>query len=300
MVTWKYPEWNWLKSTSQKQLELELSPLEEFLTHYIATNSPHPSKADSVDTAKYAQTLAEKARAKLKNRRVQDAWELFYEAELSQYKLMDRQEIDARAGKILFEDASLLNDGEKKNVRRLIGVASGNGDWKLQDNLDVDKVVEARRVVQDYYNDKYTCLALTLQQLSILATVAILLSVVIMFTLTGIPGTISTSISTTNLLFWFTVGLFGGVGGSISGLLGLQDAFALNNDIPEKVLNKWVTIAKPVIGFSAAVIIAIFVIGGLVQVSNVTISNYVIYAMAFVSGFSERLIIGAVQARLPS
>jgi hypothetical protein len=117
----------------------------------------------------------------------------------------------------------------------------------------------------------------------------------LIFTLPGITE----PIASTNAVFWLNIGLFGAVGGSISGLLGLQQAFSSTNDIPEKVLNKWVTIAKPIIGFAAAVLIAIFIIGGLVQVADIAVSNYLIYAMAFVSGFSERLIIGAVESRLP-
>jgi hypothetical protein len=291
----KLPDWERLKSTSQKQLELELAPLEELLNEYV-TNPPNPNK---VLIAKNALSYVNKAKIELDKRRVQNAWALFYGAELLEYRLIDIQEIiDARAGKILFEHASLLDEGAKQNVRRLVGVASGNGDWKLNTPVKLDNLIEARRIVQDYYNDKYIYLGLTLELLSILTAIAGVLSLIITVTLTWIPST--STISTTNWLFWFTIGLLGGSGGSISGLLGLQQAFALKSDTPERLLNKWITIAKPVLGFAAAIIIAIFVIAGLVQVANITISNYLIFAMAFISGFSERLIIGAVAARLPS
>jgi hypothetical protein len=291
-----YRDWNWLKSTSHKQLELELSPLEGFLQNYISTAPPASPPSDGVNTAAFAISLTQEARAELDNHRVQNAWALFYKAELETYKILDPIEIKGRAGKILFEDTSLLDDNAKQYVRLLIGKDSGNGDWKLQDNLNTKDVVQARHRIQDYYNDEYTWLGLTMQMLSILAAAAVLLTIAIMIALTGIPN----DAPPTNLLFWFTIGLFGAVGGSTSGLLGIRDAFTTKSGTPERVLNKWITIAKPVIGFAAAVIITLFIKGGLLTLENITITNYVIYAMAFVSGFSERLIIGAVQARLPS
>lgn len=232
----------------------------------------------------------------LEKQNVQSAWALYYQAELEAYKLLDPLELRGRAGKILFEDTHLLNKNAKQYVRLLIGKDSGNGDWKLQDNLSTQNVIQARHRIQDYFNDEYTWLGLTMQMLSILAAVAVLLTLAIMIALTGIPE----EAAATNLLFWFTIGLFGAVGGSTSGLLGLREAFTSNSGTPERVLNKWITIAKPVVGFAAAVIITLFIKGGLLQVENIAVNNYVIYAMAFISGFSERLIIGAVQTRLPS
>jgi hypothetical protein len=284
---------NLLKSTSQKQLELELEPMEEFLIKY-----ENPTDPKKVLIAKNALSYVQKAKIELKQRRIQNAWALFYTAELLEYRLMDNAEVDARAGKTLFEHASLLDEGAKKNIRRLIGIASGNGDWNLNTPVNLDNAIEARRIVQNYYNNKYTYLDLTMQQLSILTGIAGVLSLILIFTLTGFP--ITNVVPTGNWWFWFTIGLLGGAGGSVSGLFGLQQAFVTTGDTPERLLNKWITIAKPVIGFSVAIVISIFVIAGLVQAANIVVSNYLIFALAFVSGFSERLIIGAVAARLPS
>jgi hypothetical protein len=336
LVGLKYPSWNWLKSTSHVQLERQLSPLEEFLNNYIT----NPPAGGNVQTAKNALKLVNRANDELSKRRVQEAWALYYDAELLQYNLIEKSEIEARAAKILFCDTSNLDDGSKKRIRRLIGEDAGNGDWKLKTKVTTGDVIEARRVVQDHYNDKYTNLGLSLKQLAILATVALLLSLVIIPAVTTVPSSsyafnslsaanftasnvAATDFNATNFvaanftatdilassegqvpsadwLFWLVIGLFGAVGGSISGLYGLKQAYSAKSDIPERVLNNWITLAKPIVGFAAAVVIAVFIIGGLVQAADLTLSNYVIYAMAFISGFSERLIIGAVEERLPS
>lgn len=334
MVTSRYP--NWLKSTSRLQLEGKLYPLEKFLDNYIANP---PAKAN-LQIAKDAKTLAEQAKIELIKHSVQRAWSSYYDAELLQYQLMEPAEIEARAATILFDHTRILDDGEKKCVRRLIGEDAGNGDWKLKGSITPENVIEARRVVQDHYNDKYTHLGMALKQLSILAAVALLLSLAIILSVLNVPtnnftfdslsaanftatnvtatnfnatnfmatnftaiditASNASQVSSSNWLFWITIGLFGAVGGAISGLYGLKQAYSTQSDIPERVLNTWLTIAKPVIGFAAAIIIAMFLIVGLVQATNLTMSNYLIYAMAFISGFSERLIIGAVEERIPS
>lgn len=332
-----YREWQWAKSTSHLQLDRELSPLKIFLEDYVK-NPPDPKK---VQIAKEAKSLADETEVKLATGDVQEAWALFYRAELLQYKLLGTEEIDARAGRILFEQIGMLNDGAKKHVRGLIGKDSGNGDWKLkQTPIKTEKVIEARRIIQEYYTDKYTNLELALKQLGVLATVAVLASLAIIYATVAVPSDsfafdhlsaanftatevtatdfkatnfTATNFNATDLIasnasqvssghwiFWIAIGLFGAVGGAISGLYGIRQAYSLESGTPERVLNNWITLAKPAVGFAAAIIIATFLIGGLVQAANITISNYLVYSMAFISGFSERLIIGAVEERLPS
>ena len=335
MVNLNPREWQWAKSTSHLQLERVLSPLKIFLESYQS------SDPNEVAIAEQAKKLAKDSEEKLKEADVQEAWALFYQAELEQYKLLGTKEIDAIAGKILHEQIGMLSDGAQKHVRQLIGIDSQNGDWKLKPSpIDPENVIEARRIVQEYYVDKYTNLGLALKQLAILATIAVIASLSIIAVMLAVPGNSfafdhfsatnftaaevtstnfnatnfaatnfnatdiiasnASQVSSTHLIFWIAIGLFGAIGGAISGLYGIRQAYTLESGTPERVLNNWITLAKPAVGFAAAIIIGVFLIGGLVQAANITMSNYLVYAMAFVSGFSERLIIGAVEERLPS
>ena len=139
---------------------------------------------------------------------------------------------------------------------------------------------------------------MALKQLSILAAVAFFVSIFIIVGILKVPLPDSTQVSSTKWVFWITIGLFGAVGGAISGLYGLKQAYLADAGIPERVLNSSITTAKPLVGFAAAIIIATFLIGGLIQIENTAISNYLAYGLAFISGFSERLIIGVVEKRL--
>ena len=147
---------NWsdlLKSTSHLQLERELSTLKTFLDNYEKNYSSEPN---NLQIAKGAKGTAKKAEDKLSACKVQEAWALFYKAELEQYMLLGSDELEGRAGKILFENTGMLGDAGKKRVRKLIGEDTGNGDWKLKNKVKPESVVESRRVIQEFYIEKYT------------------------------------------------------------------------------------------------------------------------------------------------
>jgi hypothetical protein len=110
----------------------------------------------------------------------------------------------------------------------------------------------------------------------------------------------STEIAGDNLFFWLTIALFGALGGIVSGINSLKAAFKSREDIPEKVLNGWVTIARPFVGLLAAVAIAVFLLSGLFTLLETTVTKYVLFAIAFASGFTERYIVGAVEKQAPS
>jgi hypothetical protein len=248
--------------------------------------------------AKNAQAYVGKAQEALGKWKVQDAWVFYYKAELLQYYLKSPEEVNAKAGKLLFESTAVLDAGAKQNVRRLIGKDAGNGSWNLQTPVNPENVIQAREIVQGYYNTKFIYLGLTMQLLTILAFIVAVLSAVVAISLAKVPSAVVDAPD--SLVFWVTIGLLGGIGGAISGLLGIKQSFAVEGDMPERVLNKWITIAKPILGFGAAIIIAIFVFAGFIQIADIQVSTYLVYALAFISGFSERLIIGAVSSRLPS
>lgn len=121
------------------------------------------------------------------------------------------------------------------------------------------------------------------------------------FTASDVTATkTSTEIAGDDLFFWLTIALFGALGGIVSGMNSLKAAFKSREDIPEKVLNGWVTIARPFVGLLAAVAIAVFLLSGLFTLLETTVTKYVLFAIAFASGFTERYIVGAVEKQAPS
>jgi hypothetical protein len=269
------------------------------------------------------------AKKDLEQGEVQRAWGHFYDAELYSYYLIDEHSLRTKALSILYDCSNSIDASKKKTVQELVGKARPNdGVWELKPDLKREEVIAARGNVQKYYTDKYTVLGMILRQFKILGVITVILlmfmiplltldsSVSFMapsfqaqnfsasnvladnttinafnaanFTATNVKAV--NGISANSLSFLLSVALFGALGGTFSAILALGTNSS--GDIPEKLVNSWVTIAKPLIGAVSAVAIFIFLLGGIVQQLNIT--NYVIFAFAFIAGFSERIVLGAI------
>ncbi len=266
------------------------------------------------------------------NWETQQGWNHYYEAELLSFYLMDKEDWKARAKLIFNGSEEALDECEKKAVRDLIGKSGEGGVWVVQneDKLEKQKVIEARRVVQTHYTDAYTKLNMSLKQLRILAVIAIAVVSIIIFSLVIVPNTtavvFNVSNSTTGNLtspntitnatgseainnstianytfttfFFLGVVLFGALGGTASAMITI--ARSSKGDVPERLLNSWLTLAKPVFGAVAALAVAVFLLAGLLQSiegilkPTAAITTYAVFAISFASGFSERILLRAV------
>jgi hypothetical protein len=263
----------------------------------------------------------------------QKVWSHYYEAELLSFHLMGEADWKARAKSIFNEAEDALDASEKKTIRDLIGKAGEGGVWVVQDEekLEKPKVIEARRITQVHYCDAYTKLGMSLKQLRILAAIAIAITAIIMVSLVIVPNTtavvfnvgnttesnatVSTNVTfnstatnaagdsifanyTFTSFFFLGVALFGALGGTASGMITI--AKSSKGAIPERLLNSWLTIAKPVFGAVAALAVSVFLLAGLLQSvegllkPSAAITTYAVFAISFASGFSERILLRAV------
>jgi hypothetical protein len=272
------------------------------------------------------------AKAAKNNWEIQQGWSHFYEAELLTYHLMDDRDWKARAKSIFNEAEEVLHPHEKKTVRDLIGKAGAGGAWVVQDEdkLDLKKVMNARRTVQCHYCDAYTKLSMSLKQLRIFSAIAMAVAAIIIVSLVIVPNTTAvilnvgnssaTSAAAVNVsfnstatdaagksiftdytftsFFFLGVALFGALGGTTSGMITI--AKSSKGDVPERLLNSWLSIAKPVFGAVAALAISVFMLAGLLQSieglfkPSAAVTTYAIFAISFASGFSERIFLRVV------
>lgn len=104
---------------------------------------------------------------------------------------------------------------------------------------------------------------------------------------------VSPTVSLFSTPFIGTVVLFGALGAAISSLMTLSSV--LNNSaIPERVGSLWLAVSRVTVGAASALILYVFVIAELVNVFVITPSS--LLAIAFVGGFTERLLVKAVSA----
>ncbi len=104
---------------------------------------------------------------------------------------------------------------------------------------------------------------------------------------------VSPTINLFSTAFIGTVVLFGALGAAISSLMSLSSV--LNDSaIPERVGSRWLAVSRVTLGAASALILYVFVLAELVNVFVVTPSS--LLAIAFVGGFTERLLVRAVNA----
>jgi hypothetical protein len=93
--------------------------------------------------------------------------------------------------------------------------------------------------------------------------------------------------------------LFGLLGGAISAVISVAKA-STKSKIPEQISSFLITTMRVFLGAGSALVISIFLASGLwdkIFAFQLEIdSNYIYYAIAFVAGFSERLVLKAVES----
>ena len=320
----------------------------ELLTEVAYLEAEQKSLPELLNLASNIPTKLDKVKKAIDDRKIQEGWGLYYEAELLYYRQLSPDASRAEASNILNKRIEILGEGDKKTVKSLLGVTDDKGNWsvKPRGKLNVEDVVKAKEVVQKHYENKYIHLEMVQKQLIILGIVAIPIFILLIgcmlqvpdnnytlttfsannFTATNVNATYTNStaptllanftatnftannvtavktsvdISSGDLSFWCSVALFGALGGTVSGIITIKDAFKTKEDIPERVLNGWVTFARPLVGLLVSIAITVFLLSGIFTLLETAVTKYVIFAVAFASGFTERLIVGVVKKAEP-
>jgi len=157
-------------------------------------------------------------------------------------------------------------------------------------DVTIIDVVEAQRILDLKKEDD-------IEKSIAVQTQLITLSLISVFLVGSIIILLSTDVINTDLDnygSWICITLFGALGGVISGVYSFQKVSFRNDiDTPTWLMNGWLTVLKPIVGAAAAVVIIIFVKSGIADLGE--ISTYQLLAVAFVSGFTERLVNGSVE-----
>jgi hypothetical protein len=95
-------------------------------------------------------------------------------------------------------------------------------------------------------------------------------------------------------LSYFGICLFGAMGATVSAIMSFAKAKP-GDKIPERTANALVTFARPFVGASAALIVVFALQSGLIARPD-TIWLPFVWVMAFAAGFSERLVMRAIEA----
>jgi hypothetical protein len=101
----------------------------------------------------------------------------------------------------------------------------------------------------------------------------------------------------TALLPFISIAVYGALGATFSALRDFT-ASTTKTRIPEHVMTTWMTLTRPFVGAVSALIAVFAIMGGLLPAFKTDQAQpaYFVWALAFVAGFSERLVMQAVSA----
>ena len=178
-----------------------------------------------------------------------------------------------------------IKEGFKETVEDVLSVRG-----KLKRDLEPRSVYFAATILHEHYGNVYQKLNILRRQQGTLLLISLFsLLIATVFILPNLES----GIAIFNKLLLFAVVLFGIMGASVSGTLSIARG-ASSQRIPEQLLSSWITLARPIVGAVAALALFTFVLSGLFQVGEVSLG--LILAVSFASGFSERLLAGAIKS----
>lgn len=227
-------------------------------------------------------------------------WLLLKEARRFQIYAMTETEAQARARSIVREAGEKLSSWRKGTIDDLLPEAellckAGDGGGRGFDHNRFVRVVYAAKILDEHHDNVYLKQEIVKTRLKLLAALAL---VVLLIWLRAEPsaGALATTASGAAVgprFFWGTVFLAGVVGATISGFI-----FSINREgtggIPQELQGSTITFARVALGALSALAVTALLNSGFLNLGKTGYEAAL--AVAVVSGFSERLLVRAVEA----
>jgi hypothetical protein len=153
------------------------------------------------------------------------------------------------------------------------------------DTRNPHTLYHARRLIDEHYDNMWRQLRTFRRYLAALASVSMLF-VVGVVVVDALGGPLLPAVGTAHLV---AVVLFGGLGATVSAALSAGRDSKRN---PEQLVDTWVGLARVAVGMAAALALVTFLHSGFVSVGPP--SPALALAVAFVAGFSDRLLVRTV------
>lgn len=294
----RYRRWRHglLPSTSYKRLADDLPVSTRELASLIArlegNRSGNEAKLLLLGEAK---EMLERSEAALEEGNPELGWRWFKaSARLRVYAMTD-EELLARARSILNEasdDKKGVTAWRKAVIKQLLADKEG----KLDENLkEADKVAHAAKILDEHHDNVYQKLTILRARLAVLALLTAVALVVWVLVLPQPAGpAAATDIPVGPRMFWCTIILSGVIGAIISGFTSSITKRGGEKRIPIELDFSAITFARLALGALSALAVTAFLSAGLVKLGEP--SYELTLAAAIVSGFSERLLLRALES----
>lgn len=242
-----------------------------------------------------AQSLLCEAQSALNQGQLDQGWKLLHAARRLEIPALDSERELPAVAATLRAESEKLKSWRQKAVQTLLGTSEKPIEPKPS------TVYQAALIRDEHYDNQGYKDGLLRTQILFLA----LILAAVMGSLLGVVHRWGLrpdqEAGQTTLPVFTTLVLFGLLGGTVSAMLRTTDA-AQPARIPETTAAIRVTFMRIMMGGASAVVIYVFLNSKLTGIFNQDIANalstlepYTTYALAFVAGFSERLVLRAVE-----
>jgi hypothetical protein len=267
-----------LKGTQYARAERHLLSTEIKLAALEAANPGNPDVAT-------ASRLLERSRAGLSRGDVEECWHLLNTARRT-LAAMDGPGDRIKTAQVLLIEATKLSSWRRKGIVALL-------DATAPPVPPEPRALEAALLLRDeFYENRYHRLAMQREQLQMLLAIAVLALAVILFVAatTAVP---LQDLGTWDVRLLMLVLMFGVIGASFSAAR-TSTTEAIHTEIPELVQSKAIALTRTVLGACPGLAVYAFLQSKLVDLGDITMAKAL--ALAFVGGFSERLVVKVVES----
>ena len=236
------------------------------------------------------EQLLDKASESLKAYDTETAWRCLHAAQRVELLCLAETSPDrlrAEAERILAEGRTKLTGWRKECVVALLC----DGDALKGDKaLSVDEVRAAGHILHEHYGNMYNKIRTFMRQVGVAAAGLIALGLaLVLYVILG-PPLVGEGASAEGPHAVIRVILFGMMGALLSTVLP-----GVRPKVPDQLSALLGALFRPIIGGVSALVIYVFLMSGILAFGD-AMSPALVLAVAFVSGFSDRLVLRAVEA----
>lgn len=294
-----------LASPSLQRLRNSIPVFEAELETLEKTSEAQQEAPTRLDWIKPTQSLLEEARSAVEERNAERGWRCFKAADRFTWYGLATAAPDLLAAKV--EAISNEAEDEKKGVtrwrRESIKKLLRDKEGKLVpvSSRQVDKMIEAKRLLDEHYDNVYQRLAILRTRLTLLFFLGLTFLVLWFVVQPPVPLAVTANdgadafvaLSNTPARFWAMVVLAGLLGALISAFTSAIGTDPKQSSIPAELSTLTLTAARLMVAALSALAITLFLSSGILSFEQ---QNYAfLIAIAIVSGFSDRLLLSAIE-----
>lgn len=287
-----------LPSTSYSRLAVELKVNGKNLDSQIEQLTPDtPGGSSNLPLLSAAREMLREAETALGEGSVELGWGLLKASNRSLIYAMPEGELASRAHQILRESSDkekAVSAWRRDAIRELL--ASADGKLKEPLKLNAEKVAQAAQILDVHYDNVYQKLSIVRGRLVFLAVMTFL-ALISWLVVLPLPADLTTrmeKIDGSPWFFWATIFLSGVTGALISGFTSSLTKRGGASRIPTELDFTSIMFARLALGALSALAVTIFLTMGLLKLGE--LSYGLMLAVTIVSGFSERLLLRALES----